>query len=234
MITIRKSSDRGTFRNDWLTSQHSFSFGEYYDPDYMGFSLLRVINDDRVAAEGGFGTHGHSEMEIITYALAGTLEHKDSTGSGDVIRRGDIQRMSAGTGIKHSEFNPSHVEDNHFLQIWLTPTLSGVKPGYVQQHFSDEDKDGRLCLVVSSDGSEGSIMAHSDAAMYASLLNGKQSLDYQLATDRVGYLHVAKGKLSLNGEALDSGDAALISAGSNLDIAQATHAEFLLFDLPAT
>lgn len=232
MLSLRKSDARGVFQNDWLDSRHSFSFAEYYDPDHMGFSLLRVLNDDRVSAKGGFGMHSHREMEIISYPLAGTLEHKDNTGAGGVVRRGDVQRMSAGSGIQHSEFNPSDKDESHFLQIWLLPTQAGVKANYAQRHFSEHDKRGRLCLVVSKDGRDGSISSQTDVSLYASQLDDQQSLHYQLAADRVAYLHLATGQLSLNGEQLQAGDAACISAGSSLHIDAATDAELLLFDLP--
>lgn len=233
MTELRRASERGHFRNEWLDSHHSFSFADYHDPAHMGFSLLRVINDDRIAPAGGFGTHPHREMEIITYQLAGSLEHKDSTGGGDTIRPGDVQRMSAGTGISHSEFNPSHSEQSHLLQIWLKPTQAAVEPGYTQKNFDDYDKRGKWCLLVSTDGREASLTANTDVALYATLLDQGNTLDYQLANDRVAYLQVARGDVTANGHRLSSGDALKFDAGCKLQLDQATDAEILLFDLPA-
>ena len=232
MTEIRRASERGHFRNEWLDSHHSFSFADYYDPAHMGFSLLRVINDDRIAPASGFGTHPHREMEIITYQLAGALEHKDSTGGGDTIRPGDVQRMSAGTGISHSEFNPSNNEESHLLQIWLQPTQAGIEPGYTQKNFADYDKRGRWCLLVSSDGREASLTANTDVALYATLLDQGNTLDYQLANDRVAYLQVARGEVTVDGQCLSAGDALKFKAGHRLQLNRATDAEVLLFDLP--
>src|SRR5438874_2922709 len=176
MISIRHSSERGATRLDWLDSRHTFSFSDYYDPKQMGFRSLRVINDDRVAPSGGFGTHGHRDMEILTYVLEGSLEHRDSLGTGSVLRRGDVQRMSAGTGIRHSEFNPSKTEPVHFLQIWLVPEENRLQPEYEQKHFSDEDKRSRPRLVVSRDGREGSLAIHQDAEVYATIVSPGQRL----------------------------------------------------------
>lgn len=232
MTELRRASERGHFHNEWLDSHHSFSFADYHDPAHMSFSLLRVINDDRVAPAGGFGTHPHREMEIITYPLVGSLEHKDNTGGGDTIRPGDVQRMSAGTGITHSEFNPSNSEESHFLQIWLKPTMAGVEPGYTQKHFDDYDKRGKWCLLVSSDGREASLTANTDVSLYATLLDQGNTLDYQLANDRLAYLQVARGDVTVNGHRLSSGDALKLKAGESLQLDQATDAEVLLFDLP--
>ena len=231
MISIRRSSERGATRIDWLDSRHTFSFGDYYDPKQMGFRSLRVINDDRVAPGGGFGTHGHRDMEILTYVLQGSLEHRDSLGTGSVIRRGDVQRMSAGTGIRHSEFNPSKTEPVHFLQIWLVPEESRLQPEYEQKHFSDEDKRSRLRLVVSRDGRDGSLAIHQDAEMYAALIAPGERLGHLLRPGRYTWLQVADGAVTLNGHTLKAGDGAAVSDEPLLEITGAETAEVLLFDL---
>jgi redox-sensitive bicupin YhaK (pirin superfamily) len=232
MISIRSSSERGAIRLDWLDSRHTFSFGDYYDPKQMGFRSLRVINDDRVAPAGGFGTHGHRDMEILTYVLEGSLEHRDSLGTGSVLRRGDVQRMSAGTGIRHSEFNPSKTEPVHFLQIWLIPEENRLQPEYEQKHFSDEDKRSRLRLVVSRDGRDGSLAIHQDAEVYAAILASGEHLSHRLRPGRNAWLQVAAGAVTLNGHTLKAGDGAAVSDEPLLELTGTEAAEVLLFDLP--
>ncbi|MDW8201740.1 MAG: pirin family protein, partial [Cyanobacteriota bacterium SKYGB_h_bin112] len=211
MITIRSAHDRGVANFGWLDSRHTFSFGNYYDPNHMGFATLRVINEDKVAPGQGFDTHGHRDMEIISYVLAGRLEHKDSIGTGSVIRPGDVQRMSAGTGILHSEFNASQTEPVHFLQIWILPEQRGIQPGYEQKTFTDEEKQGQLRLVGSRDGRDGSITIHQDVNLYASLLTDRDTIVYPLPTGRVAWLQVVRGAVRLNGQLLSAGDGAAIS-----------------------
>ncbi|MCG6939287.1 MAG: pirin family protein [Gammaproteobacteria bacterium] len=232
MLSVRQANERGHFTGHWLDSYHSFSFGEYYDPEHMGVSVLRVINDDRVIPGAGFPTHFHADMEIISYVLEGELEHKDSMGNGSVIRPGDVQRMSAGTGITHSEFNPSTNYATSFLQIWLLPDKRGLTPGYAQKHFSDEDKKGQLKLLVSADGREGSVSANTDAMMYATLLDAGQTVSHEIQAGRVSYLHVAKGSVHINGNSLHSGDAACIADEPKVEIVGQKLSEVLLFDLP--
>lgn len=232
MMTIRRAQERGHSNLGWLDSYHTFSFGSYHDPDHMGFSNLRVINDDTVAPGGGFATHGHEDMEIISYVLAGGLEHKDSMGNGSVIRPGDVQRMSAGTGVTHSEFNHSSDEPVHFLQIWLLPNRTGVKPGYEQRSFPLEDRREKLVLLVSPDGRDGSIESHQDALLYGTLLEAGQRLNHLLADDRRAYVHVADGEANVNGEALVSGDAMAIESHSEVQLQGINKAELLIFDLP--
>lgn len=232
MLSIRKSEDRGHANHGWLQSHHTFSFANYYDPLHMGWSTLRVINDDTVAPGQGFGAHGHQDMEIISYVLEGALEHKDSMGSGSVIRPGDVQIMSAGTGVRHSEFNHSQSEPVHFLQIWIMPKFTGIKPNYQEKRFDDAGKRGRLRLVVSPDGRDGSLVIVQDASMYAALLDGPESIDHELAPGRKAYVHVARGTLTLNGETLSAGDGVRIEDETDLRFAQGGQAEFLLFDLP--
>ena len=233
MLTIRKAADRGRANFGWLDSRHTFSFGEYHDSDHMGFGPLRVINDDRVAAGGGFGTHPHRDMEIVTYVLDGALEHKDSLGTGSVIRPGDVQRMSAGTGIRHSEFNASKTEPVHFLQIWIMPETKGLAPGYEQKSFSADEKHGRLRLVASRDGRDGSVMVHRDADVYATLLAKDESVTHALKDGRVGWVQVARGRVTLNGERLEAGDGAAIEAPGTFTLAGSVDAEILLFDMAA-
>jgi len=239
MLQIRRATERGHFQNDWLNSYHSFSFGEYKDPQHMGWSVLRVINEDRVMPSTGFPRHPHDNMEIISYVLAGELAHQDSIGNGSKISAGDVQLMSAGAGITHAEFNPSHEQANHFLQIWLLPNERDISPHYVEQHFSPEQKQGRWCLIISPDGREHSIRAHTEACLYSSLLDEKSSLSYQLAAERVAYLHIASGTVHINDGTIDilltAGDAAYVTAASKLTLsgAVAETAEILLFDLPA-
>lgn len=231
MITLRKSSDRGHADHGWLHSQHSFSFADYYDPQEMGWGPLRVINEDRVEPGQGFGTHGHRDMEIISYVLSGELEHKDSMGNGTVIRRGDVQRMSAGTGVQHSEFNPSPRSPVHFLQIWIEPAARGMAPSYEQKYFAPEEKLGRLCLLASQDGRAGSVTVHRDADLYASLLAPGEEVSHSLAGDRMAYVHLVRGAVRVNGVQLETGDGAKIEAEQKLTIAADADSEVLLFDL---
>ncbi len=231
MIAIRKSSDRGHADHGWLDSRHTFSFADYYDPKEMGWGTLRVVNEDRVQPGQGFGTHGHRDMEIVSYVLAGELQHKDSMGNGTVIRPGDVQRMSAGTGVRHSEFNPSPTTPVHFLQIWIEPAAQGQAPSYEQKTFAPEDKRGRLRLVASRDGREGSVTVHQDADLYASLLGPGESVSRPLAAGRLAYLHLIRGAVHVNGIALKSGDGARIEGEPELAIAADEDSELLLFDL---
>lgn len=231
MITLRKSSDRGHADHGWLHSQHTFSFADYYDPKEMGWGPLRVINEDRVEPGQGFGTHGHRDMEIVSYVLSGELQHQDSMGNGTVIRPGDVQRMSAGTGVRHSEFNPSPTTPVHFLQIWIEPEAGGIEPSYEERFFAPEDKRGRLRLVASRDGREGSVTVHRDVDLYASLLNSAEQLMHRIAAGRLAYLHLVKGALRLNGLLLKTGDAAKIEAELELVIVADEDSELLLFDL---
>jgi hypothetical protein len=231
MITLRKSSDRGHAEHGWLHSQHSFSFADYYDPQQMGWGPLRVINEDRVEPDQGFGTHGHRDMEIISYVLAGELQHKDSMGNGTIIRPGDVQRMSAGTGVRHSEFNPSPNSRVHFLQIWIEPDALGITPGYEQKFFAPDEKRGQLRLIASQDGRTGSVTVHRNADLYASLLAPGDEVSHALAADRLAYLHVVRGAVRLNGVRLETGDAAKIEAEQALKIAADADSEVLLFDL---
>jgi redox-sensitive bicupin YhaK (pirin superfamily) len=231
MITVRRSDARGRANHGWLDSRHTFSFADYYDPQEMGFGSLRVINEDRVQPGRGFGTHPHRDMEIISYVLEGALEHKDSLGTGSVIRPGDVQRMSAGTGVLHSEYNPSQREPVHFLQIWIEPSVRGVKPSYEQKMFSADDKRGRLRLVASPDGADGSVSIHQDAWVYAALLDGHEALTYAVPDGHQAYVHVARGALQVNGQQLEAGDGAKIAAESQLRFGNGRQAELLLFDM---
>ena len=232
MSDIRKAAERGHANHGWLDSYHSFSFADYYDPAHMGYGALRVINDDRVEPGQGFGMHGHRDMEIITYVLEGALEHKDSMGNGSVIRPGNVQRMSAGTGVRHSEFNPSRAERVHLLQIWIEPKFTGVRPGYEEKEFSPAEKTGRLRLIASPDGREGSVTIHQDALVYAALLDGKNAVAHALAPGRRAYVHVARGAVKLNGIELKGGDGVKIAGENELKFSGARQAELLLFDLP--
>jgi redox-sensitive bicupin YhaK (pirin superfamily) len=232
MIVLRKSSERGFADHGWLKSFHSFSFADYYDPRWMGFSALRVINEDRVAPGSGFGTHGHRDMEIISYVLEGELAHQDSMGNGSVIRPGDVQRMSAGTGVRHSEFNHAADATTHFLQIWIEPDRTGVPPSYEEKHFGAEDKRGRLRLIASRDGREGSVTIHQDTSVYAAVLAAGDALDFAVAASRVAYLHVARGAVEANGQRLDAGDALLLKDEARIELRAGRAAEVLLFDLP--
>lgn len=232
MLQIRKSIQRGRADHGWLRSQHSFSFADYFDLEHMGFGPLRVINEDQVHAGRGFGTHSHRDMEIISYVLDGALEHKDSMGNGSVLRYGDVQRMSAGTGVAHSEYNHSSKEPLHFLQIWIEPSVKGMAPSYEEKHFDAASKQGRLRLIASPDGRDGSVLMHQDASIYASIMSGADQLQHTLATGRIAYVHVVRGQVTVNGTALSSGDALKLSDESTVTLSQAADAEVLLFDLP--
>jgi len=234
MITLRRSQERGYADHGWLKSFHSFSFADYHDPAHMGFGPLRVINEDRVAPGTGFGTHGHRDMEIISYVLDGELAHRDSMGNGSVIRPGDVQRMSAGSGVRHSEFNHAQDRTTHFLQIWIEPNVTGIAPSYEEKRFSEADKQGRLRLVASPDGADGSVRIHQDARMYVSRLAPGQSLSAELAAGRLGYLHLISGAVTVNGERLAGGDAAKVRDETQLQISAGADSELLLFDLPPT
>jgi redox-sensitive bicupin YhaK (pirin superfamily) len=231
MIALRKSAERGFADHGWLKSFHTFSFAGYYDPRNMGFGPLRVINEDRVAPGQGFGNHPHRDMEIISYVLDGELEHKDSMGTGSVIRPGDVQRMSAGTGVFHSEYNPSQKNGVHFLQIWIEPAEPGIKPSYEQKFFGPEEKRGKLRLLASPDGRDGSVKVHQDAQLYAALVDGDETVTHRLAPGRKAYVHVARGAVTVNGQPLGSGDALKVQGESEVVIDQGDKAEVLLFDL---
>ena len=231
-INIRPAKERGHADHGWLDTWHTFSFSEYYDPRFMGFRGLRVINEDVVAPGRGFPTHGHRDMEIITYVLQGALQHRDSLGTGSIIRPGDVQRMSAGTGVRHSEGNPSTTEPVHLLQIWIEPARAGIEPSYEQKAFADADKRGRLRLLASPDGADGSVTIHQDARVYATLLGPGRQAVHRLASGRHAWVHVARGSLTLNGERLGAGDGAAISAEPTLTLVGEQDAEALLFDLP--
>jgi redox-sensitive bicupin YhaK (pirin superfamily) len=232
MIELRKGADRGHADHGWLRSYHSFSFADYYDPAHMGFGPLRVINEDRVAPGQGFGTHGHRDMEIISYVLEGALEHKDSMGNGSVLRPGDVQRMSAGRGVMHSEFNHSREALVHFLQIWIEPGVRGIAPGYEERHFDAASKRGRLRLVASPDGQDGSVTIHQDAFVYATLLNGTERVVHRPANGRKVYVHVARSAVSVNGRSLAAGDALKAMNAAEVVLERGAGAEALLFDLP--
>jgi quercetin 2,3-dioxygenase len=231
MITLRTSADRGLADHGWLKSRHSFSFADYYDPAHMGFGNLRVINEDRIAPGTGFGTHGHRDMEILSYVLEGALAHRDSMGTGATVVPGELQRMSAGRGVMHSEFNAARDADTHFLQIWILPSRQGIEPGYEQKAFADADKRGRLRLVASPDGRDGSLTVHADASLHAGLFDGDEQAALALAPGRLGYVHVARGALQVNGQALAAGDAMLLRGEPQVALAQGRNAEVLVFDL---
>jgi redox-sensitive bicupin YhaK (pirin superfamily) len=231
MISVRKAKDRGHFNFGWLDTNHTFSFGEYYDPRFMGFRDLRVINEDRVAPGRGFPTHGHSDMEIISYVLEGGLEHKDSIGTGSVIRPGEVQRMSAGRGVRHSEKNHSADEPVHFLQIWIMPNEQGIEPGYEQKTYADEEKRGRLRLLASPDGRDDSITIHQDTSLFAAILAPGEEVVYTLAPERHAWIQVAHGAVALNEQRLEQSDGAALSDESSLRIVGLEAAEVLLFDL---
>ena len=233
MLEIRRASDRGHANHGWLDSYHSFSFADYWDPRHVEFGPLRVINEDRVVPGAGFGTHGHRDMEIISYVLEGELAHKDSTGTSSVIRQGDVQRMSAGRGVMHSEFNNSQSQPVHFLQIWIQPDVTGIVPEYEQKRFEPEDKRGRLRLVASPDGTDGSVRIHQDARLFTGLLDGAERTTLEVAPGRRLYVHVARGKVTANGEVLDAGDALKLTDTPVLSLADGSGAEVLVFDLPA-
>jgi len=233
MITVRHANERGTANFGWLDSRHTFSFGEYYDPAQMGFGALRVINEDRVSPGQGFGTHGHRDMEIISYVLEGALEHKDSIGTGSVIRPGDVQGMSAGTGIRHSEFNHSKTDPVHFLQIWVMPDRQGISPRYEQKTFPDAEKRGRLRLVGSSDGRDGSVVIHQDVELFAALLHAGEKVTHALAAGRKGWIQVIRGAVAVGGHDLIAGDGAAVSNEPILSVtARVDNTEILVFDLP--
>lgn len=234
MITIRPADERGVAHFGWLDSRHTFSFGNYYDPNHMGFAHLRVINEDKVTPGKGFGTHGHRDMEIISYVLAGALEHKDSIGNGSLIRPGDIQRMSAGTGILHSEYNASDTDPVHFLQIWIVPETNGLKPGYEQIHMEPEQRQGQLCLVGSRDGRSGSVTIHQDVDLYAINLKANDTVSYTLKPGRVAWVQIARGAADLNGHGLSAGDGASVQALEALTLTGLSEdAEVLVFDMAA-
>ncbi len=233
MLTLRRSDERGYADHGWLQSFHSFSFAEYHDPAHMGFGPLRVINDDVIAPGRGFGMHGHRDMEIVTYVLEGDLAHKDSLGNGASILPGDVQRMSAGKGILHSEFNHDLYKPTHLLQIWIEPNERGLRPGYEQKNFSVEDKRGRLRLVASPDGRDGSVTIHADATLSVGLFDGVETAELSLNPARKGYVHVARGQVVVNGQALSAGDALKLEGESALKIEQGQQAEVLFFDLAA-
>ena len=232
MITVRPAEERGQARLGWLDSRHSFSFGHYYDPKHMGFGPLRVINEDRVEPGAGFDTHGHRDMEIISYVLDGALEHKDSIGTGSVIRPGDVQRMSAGTGVRHSEFNPSDKEKVHFLQIWLLPEREGIAPSYEQKRFPASEKQGKLRLIVAPDGRDGAVTIHQDAEIYAALLKEGDAVSHALKNGRKSWVQVVRGSLDVNGQWLRAGDGAAIADVAALTLTAHDDTEVLLFDLP--
>lgn len=233
MLTIRKSRDRGYANHGWLESYHSFSFAGYHDPAHMSWGNLRVINEDRVAPGTGFGKHGHRDMEIISYVLSGNLAHQDSIGNIKGIPPGDIQRMSAGTGVTHSEFNHAEGQTTHFLQIWITPNVTGIAPSYEQKTIPDQEKRGTLRLVASPDGAEGSVTIHADALVYAGLFDGKESAELVLDPERKAYVHLVRGVLEVNGLRIDSGDALLLQSESRITISHGNDAEVLVFDLAA-
>ena len=232
MLQIRKSEARGAANHGWLDSKHSFSFGSYHDPDHVGFGPLLVINEDRVQGSQGFGTHGHRDMEIISYVLSGALEHKDSMGTGSVLHYGDVQRMSAGTGVRHSEFNHNADEIVHFLQIWIQPNQVGIPPSYEEKNFTVESKLGTLRLIASSDGREGSVLIHQDASIFATILRSGDAVEHKLAAGRIAYVHVIRGDVTVNGTALKGGDALKLTAEELVTLGNATDAEVLVFDLP--
>jgi redox-sensitive bicupin YhaK (pirin superfamily) len=232
MIELRRAADRGLAQHGWLDSWHSFSFADYHDPAHMGYSALRVINEDRIQPGTGFGTHGHRDMEIVSYVLEGALAHKDSMGTGSTIVPGDVQRMSAGRGVQHSEFNHSKDGVTHFLQIWIEPNVRGIPPGYEQKHFDAASKRGRLCLVASPDGAEGSVTIHQDARLYVTLFDGAERVRHALAPGRKAYVHVARGALTVNGTPLGAGDALKASGVADIVLEKGEGAEALLFDLP--
>jgi quercetin 2,3-dioxygenase len=234
MNEIRRSNERGYADHGWLKSFHTFSFADYYDPRHVEFGPLRVINEDRVQAGAGFSTHAHRDMEIISYVLAGELAHKDSMGNGSTIRPGDVQRMSAGSGVRHSEFNPSSSEPVHFLQIWIQPNAKGIEPGYEEKRFSAQEKRGRLRLIASADQADGSVLIHQDARVYAGLFDGTESATLNVKPGRRVYVQVARGAVTANGAALNAGDALKLTDTEELLLKQGNQAEVLVFDLPGS
>lgn len=231
MRELRRAGERGYADHGWLKSYHSFSFADYYDPRHVGFGPLRVINEDRIAPGTGFGTHGHRDMEILSYVLEGALAHQDSMGNGSTIVPGDVQRMSAGSGVRHSEFNHDPSKTTHFLQIWIEPEVTGIAPSYEQKHFGDAEKRGRLRLIASADGAEGSVRIHRDARVYAALIDGRERAAHALAAGRMAYVHVARGRLSVNGMPLEAGDAMKLGDTPEIVLEKGENAEVLLFDL---
>jgi quercetin 2,3-dioxygenase len=232
MNTVRRSAERGFADHGWLKSFHTFSFADYFDPEHVEFGALRVINEDRVQAGAGFGTHPHRDMEIISYVLSGELAHKDSMGNGSTIRPGDVQLMSAGSGVRHSEFNPSQSLPTHFLQIWIQPNVRNIEPGYQERRFTDAEKRGQLRLIVSPDRDDGSLLIHQDARVYAGLIDGTEAATLRIQPGRRIYVHVARGQLVANQQVLETGDALQIADLTQLDIGQGHNAEVLVFDLP--
>jgi redox-sensitive bicupin YhaK (pirin superfamily) len=233
MLTLRKSQDRGFADHGWLKSFHSFSFAGYYDPAHMGFGNLRVINEDRIAPGTGFGTHGHRDMEIISYVLSGELAHKDTLGNVKGIPPGDVQRMSAGRGVMHSEFNHARDQTTHFLQIWIQPNVTGIDPGYEQKGFAETEKRGKLRLVASPDGAQGSVTIHADARLHAGLFDGAEAATLQLDPQRPAYVHLVRGELTVNGKPLAAGDAAMLQGEAALELRDGRDAEVLVFELAA-
>jgi len=233
MLNIRKSAERGYADHGWLKSFHSFSFANYFDPAHMGWGNLRVINEDRIAPGTGFGTHGHRDMEIISYVLSGNLAHQDSMGNVKGIPPGDVQRMSAGRGVQHSEFNHAQGQQTHFLQIWIEPNVRGIEPGYEQKTVPDSAKRGRLALVAAPEGGEHTVKIHADARMYAGLIDGAESADLALQAERKAYVFLVRGSVQVNGQALSAGDAAMLQAESALSLSHGQNAEVLVFDLAA-
>lgn len=231
MLKIRKASERGHSDIGWLDSYHSFSFSDYYDPAHMGFGHLRVVNDDTVAPGGGFGTHPHRDMEIISYVISGTLEHKDSMGNGSIIRPGDLQRMSAGTGVTHSEFNPSKTEPVHFLQIWFLPDAAGLTPGYEQKHFSAEERRGQFKLLASADGVDGSVSLNQDVNFYAGFLDADERANFAVSANRDVWIQIASGSVFINDEVLERGDGASINHADTLNFSNGTNAEIVILDM---
>lgn len=231
MISVRKAADRGSVDFGWLDSRHSFSFGSYYDPQHMGYGNLRVINEDRVQPGQGFGTHGHRDMEIISYVISGSLEHRDSMGNGSVIRPGDVQRMSAGTGVQHSEYNHSGTDPVHFLQIWILPERNGLAPGYEQKHFAIDDRRNRLRLVATRDGRDGSLVVHQDVDLYAAVMADGSRVEHRLAAGRNAWVQVVAGSLDIGDARLDAGDGAAIAGTERLTLTALGETEFLLFDM---
>ena len=232
MMEVRRSAERGLAEHGWLKSFHTFSFADYHDPKHMGFGPLRVINEDRVQPGQGFGTHAHRDMEIISYVLEGGLAHKDSMGNGSVIKPGDVQRMSAGTGVRHSEFNASDKDLVHFLQIWIEPSQRGIAPSYEEKHFDDASKRGKLRLIASPDGAEGSVQLHQDAKLYATRVDGAEAVTFEPAPGRSVYVHIVRGAVSVNGTSLEAGDAVKLYGGDNkVRLDKGRDAEILIFDL---
>lgn len=231
MFSIRRSAERGHANHGWLDSFHTFSFANYYDPDHMGFGALRVINDDRIAAGRGFGTHGHRDMEIITYVLDGAIAHKDSMGNGSTIKPGDVQRMSAGRGVMHSEFNPLPDAQTHLLQIWIEPDVTGIEPEYEEKRYAEAEKRGRLRIVASPDGVEDSVKIHQDVRLYVGLFDGDEKASLPLASGRRAWVHVARGSVTVNGQALQAGDALALTDEASVEIKDGQAAEVLVFDL---